>query len=168
MWPAGVGCGARNALRSRSAGRCACARSGDCHQRSATMIPRLLAALTQKGDAIPIAPISTPASAGPIARLTLMPTLFAATAPVRSSLATSAGTIACQAGAARAAPAPSRNVKTSRLPGRASSSETSAAKIADRTVSATSTPMRNLRRSNTSASTPAGSAKRNMGAVVAT
>lgn len=73
------------------------------------MIPRLLAALTQNGAAIPNPAMITPASAGPAARLIFMPTLFAATAGARSDLGTSCGTSDCQAGAVKAAPAPSRN-----------------------------------------------------------
>ena len=49
----------------------------------------------------------TPASAGPTARLTLMPTLFSATAGDRSLRGTSCGTIACQVGEISAAVTPS-------------------------------------------------------------
>ena len=50
------------------------------------MTPTLLNALSQNGAAIPSAPTRMPPSAGPTARLTLMPTLFAATAADRSDL----------------------------------------------------------------------------------
>ncbi len=53
------------------------------------MTPMLLNALSQNGAAIPAAPAMTPPSAGPTARLTLMPRLFAATAEDRSDLGTS-------------------------------------------------------------------------------
>jgi hypothetical protein len=44
------------------------------------MIPRLLTALIQNGDAMPSLPTRTPPNAGPMARLTLTPALVAATA----------------------------------------------------------------------------------------
>src|SRR5690242_18152299 len=132
------------------------------------MIPALLMALNQNGAEMPILATKTPPSAGPMARLTFMPTLLAAIAGLRSALGTSCGTIACQAGAVSALVAPLRNVNSSRLNGVAAPSQTMAAKIADTTVAATSPIMRNLRRSTMSESAPAGIANRNIGSVVAT
>lgn len=62
---------------------------GGCHPMRAAMTPTLLNALSQNGAAIPIAPTRMPPIAGPTARLTLMPTLFAATAAGRSAFDTS-------------------------------------------------------------------------------
>jgi hypothetical protein len=53
----------------------------------------LLTALIQNGAAIPKPAVINPPSAGPTARLTLMPALFIATAAGRSSRGTSCGTI---------------------------------------------------------------------------
>src|SRR5450759_949068 len=90
---------------------------GERHHSSAPIIPRLLMALSQNGAAIPNPAITTPPSAGPSARLTLIPTLLAATAAAKFFFRTSWGTIDCQAGAVRAEPAPSRNVNSSNEPG---------------------------------------------------
>jgi hypothetical protein len=80
-------------------------------------MPRLLAALTQNGAAMPKVAVSTPPSAGPTARLMLNPTLLAAIAVCRSCFGTSCGVTACQAGADNAPNAPTRNVNSSRTPG---------------------------------------------------
>jgi hypothetical protein len=53
------------------------------------MTPRLLNALIQNGAAIPTAPMTTPASAGPIALLILTPTPLLAAAAARSCFGTS-------------------------------------------------------------------------------
>src|SRR5258708_40144777 len=77
---------------------------GARHHMRAAMTPMLLKASSQKGAAIPSAPTMMPPSAGPIARLTLIPTLLAATAPDKSCFGTSLVTTDCQAGAVIAEP----------------------------------------------------------------
>jgi len=59
-----------------------------------------------------------------------MPTLFAATAVLRSSFGTSCGTMDCQTGAVSAPPTPIRNVDSKRLSGVAAPDQTIAANIA--------------------------------------
>ena len=71
------------------------------HQAKTSNTPKLLMASIQNGAAIPMLAMIAPASAGPTARLILIPTLLAAIAARRSSLGTSCGTIACQAGASK-------------------------------------------------------------------
>src|SRR5262245_16891984 len=119
----------RIALPNRSTGRYA-AFFGGCHQKSAPTTARLLIALNQNGAATPILATIKPPSAGPMARLTLTPTLFAATAALRSCPGTSCGTIDCQTGAVSAAPTPMRNVNSNRLPGVAAPIQTTTANIA--------------------------------------
>ena len=125
-------------------------------------------ALIQNGAAIPKLPTITPPNAGPTARLTLTPALFAAIAGWRSCLGTSCGTIVCQAGTVSAPAAPMRKVNSNRLTGVASPNETIPAYRAERTVKMISATMRNLRLSTMSAIAPAGNANRNIGRVVAT
>jgi len=108
------------------------------------------------------------AKAGPTARLTLTPTLFAATASGRSCLGTSWGTIDCHAGAVSAAPVSTRKVKNSNLPGVTRSSQTSAASAVELTVMKDSTTISRRRLSTMSASAPASSANRKIGRLVAT
>jgi hypothetical protein len=62
---------------------------GGFHHISAPIIPRLLMALSQNGAAMPHVHTMMPANAEPTARLTLTPTLLAATAGWRSRLGTS-------------------------------------------------------------------------------
>ncbi len=87
-------------------------------------MPRLEIALIQNGATMPMPEIATPPSAGPMARDTFTPTLLAAIAAGRSSLGTSCGTTACQAGTVSAPAAPIRNVNNRRLPGAARPSPT--------------------------------------------
>src|SRR5271165_3591295 len=115
------------ALPRVSGGRGAALFLGGRHHSSVAMTPALLNALSQKGAAIPNALIRTPPSAGPIARLTLMPTLFAATAGDKSDFGTSWGTTACHAGAVRAEPTVTMKLKISRLIGEMRCSQTSTA-----------------------------------------
>src|SRR5580693_5330578 len=77
---------------------------GARHHMRAAMTPTLLKASSQKGAAMPSAAMMTPPSAGPIARLTLMPTLLAATADGKSAFGTSLATTDCHAGAVMAEP----------------------------------------------------------------
>jgi hypothetical protein len=98
------------------------------------LIPTLLAALIQNGDAMPNAAANAPPSAGPIARLRLKPMLFAAIAAGRSCLGTSCGVTACQAGAVNAPKALIRNVNRSRTAAVTRLSETSTAKTTDALV----------------------------------
>ena len=84
-------------------------------------------ALIQNGATMPKAEIATPPSAGPSAREMFTPTLLAAMPADKSSLGTSRGTTACQAGTVNAPAAPSSNVNRSKLPGVAKPSPTIAA-----------------------------------------
>src|SRR5690242_19183491 len=156
------------ALTKRSAGSRFVGCGGGRHQMSAPMVPRLLKAFSQKGAAIPYPAVMTPLSAGPTARLMLMPTLLAATAAERSSRGMSAGTIDCQGGAVIALAAPITNMNNSSVTGVTRSNITSAANAADATAVATSTTIRKRRLSTMSARAPAGSANRNIGKLVAT
>jgi hypothetical protein len=128
----------------------------------------LLKPLNQKGADIPIPAAMAPPSAGPTARLTLTPTLFAATAGFSTGFGTSWGTTACQAGEVSALAALLRNVNSRRLTGVARPSQTIAAKIVDTSMIDISPMMRNLRLSTISASAPAGTANKNRGSVLAT
>src|SRR5262249_37246832 len=132
------------------------------------MMPRLLTALSQNGAAIPMAAVIAPPNAGPTARLTFMPALLAAIADGRSVRGTSCATIACQTGAVSAPTTPRRNVNASSTVGVTIFSHTSAATAVDSTVVAISTAINMRRRSTMSPSAPAGSAKRNIGKLVAT
>ena len=98
------------------------------------MTARKLTALNKNGDASPSVAIATPASAGPMARLTLMPTLFKATADASSGRGTSCGTIACHAGLINAVPAPSATVNNSRPTGVMLPASTTSPKAAAMTV----------------------------------
>ena len=126
-----------------------------------------LRALTTKGAASPSATISAPASAGPMARLTFTPTPFSDTAAVRCSRPTRPGTMACHAGAMKAAPLPSTKVNSSSSGAVIAPAATTAASAAAATAIAAFTASSRRRRSTTSASAPAGSANRNTGSVVA-
>ena len=106
------------------------------------MVARLLKASSQNGTAMPADTMSTPLSAGPIARLMLTPTLFVAMAADRSSRGTSIGTIACHAGASSALPVLTTNMKTSSSGAVTRSSVTSVANTTATTRIATSTPTR--------------------------
>ena len=90
---------------------------GARHQMRAAMTPILLKASNQNGAAMPSAPTMTPPSAGPIARLTLMPTLLAATADGKSGFGTSLATTDCQAGAVMAEPTVTTKLNSSKLAG---------------------------------------------------
>jgi hypothetical protein len=109
----------------------------------------------------------SPPSAGPTARAMLMPSELSATALLRSFFWTSSGTMACQVGPISAAPMPPRKVS-------ATSDVTDCSPAADSSIrlmlvpaSRNWMPIRNLRRSRISASTPAGIASRNTGNVAA-
>src|ERR1700722_2146213 len=105
----------RTALPKVSGGRGVPLRRGGRHHTRAAMTPILLKASNQNGAAIPSAPTMIPPSAGPTARLTLMPTLFAATAEGRSGFGTSSETTACQAGAVTAEPTVTMKLISRRL-----------------------------------------------------
>jgi hypothetical protein len=135
---------------------------------SAPMTPTLLNAFTQKGAAMPNATTIRPPSAGPTARLTLIPTLFAAMALGSSGRGTSCGTTACHAGAVAALATVTMKLNTSRLQGVMRCSHTSAANAIDVTATAVSPMIKNRRRSTMSTSAPAGIAKRNIGRLLAT
>ncbi len=103
-----------------------------------------------------------------MARLTLTPTLLAATAGCRSSLGTRSGVIACQPGAVNAPPAATRKVKISNTGAVTSFSQTRTANTAEMAVMALSPHARSLRLSRLSVRAPAGMANRNSGRLVAT
>src|SRR5262249_35699264 len=127
----------------------------------------VLKALTQEGAAMPSAPIAKPASAGPTARLRLKPTPLRATAARSSSLGTSCGTMACQAGIARTVATPDRKIKVSSQFGVTQLSHTNIANRAAITTAVICTRIRRRRRSTMSANAPAGRLNRNIGRVVA-
>ena len=110
----------------------------------------------------------TPPKAGPTARLTFMPTLFAAIAGLKSAFGTSCGTTACHAGEVNVLATLVRKVNSRRLNGVARLNQTIAANIVDVIVMLDSPTIRNKRLSIMSARAPAGIAKRNIGNVVAT
>jgi len=62
---------------------------GGFHQSNAPITAKLLKALIQNGAAMPSPPMTTPPSAGPIARLILTPTPLLATAAAKSCFGTS-------------------------------------------------------------------------------
>src|ERR1700733_11940568 len=105
------------ALPKGSGGNVDALLDGARHHIRAAMTPTLLKASSQKGAAMPNAPTMMPPRAGPIARLTLMPTLFAATADGKSGFGTSLVTTACQGGAVMAEPTATRKLKNSKLIG---------------------------------------------------
>ena len=156
------------AERKRSGGRPPAAAIVGRHQKRTAMTPSVLMALSQNGAARPERPITMPASAGPIARLMLMPTLLSEIAACRSSRGTSVGTMACQAGAMSADPAPTRNVKISRIHGVTASNQTRTPSAATISVRAAFTAMSSQRRSTMSARAPAGRPSSTTGSIVAT
>jgi hypothetical protein len=122
------------ALPKSSGGSAELLFAGARHQMSAKMTPTLLKASSQKGAAIPSVPMMIPPSAGPIARLTLMPTLLAATADGKSGFGTSLATTDCRAGAVMAEPTVTTKLNSSKLTGVIRCSHTSAANAAETTV----------------------------------
>ncbi|MNT03726.1 hypothetical protein D3C72_1382740 [compost metagenome] len=108
-----------------------------------------------------------PPSAGPTALAKLNPALLSATAAWSSSGGTSSGMIACQAGALSAAPRPSAKVTPSSSQGVAKPASVSAARAPAATSIQVWVTRSNRRRSMMSASAPAGSARRNVGRLVA-
>src|SRR3984957_14128110 len=125
----------------------------------------LLTALTQTGAPSPNDTTNRPPSAGPSARLILMPTLFAATAACNSGLGTNCVTIACQAGAVNAEPIDTRKLKISKLVGPVRCSQKGTANAIEAAVYAVSPAIRKRRWLMMSTSAPAGIAKRNIGSV---
>ena len=109
------------------------------------MTPILLKASSQKGAAMPNIPMMTPPSAGPIARLTLMPTLLAATADGKSGFGTSFATTACQAGAVIAEPTVTTKLNNSKVTGVIRCSHTRAANAAETRVMVDSPTIRKRR-----------------------
>src|ERR1700709_2434511 len=109
-------------------GRCPITAGGVFQRRSASSTPTLLIALTQNGSGRPTPVIIIPPRAGPTARLTFTPMLFAAIAALRADLGTSCGTTACHAGAVKATAVLQRNVRTTTLVGFANPRLTTTAK----------------------------------------
>ena len=153
---------------SPSAGRVEAARGAGRHHARAATMTRKLRALSAKGAANPTTTTSAPAMAGPMARLTLIPRELSAIAWLRVSRGTSCGTMDNQAGAIKAAPQPSRKVKSRSRGAFIDPIATSRAKAAATSAIAPLTASSSLRRSNRSASAPEGSANRKAGAIVAT
>ena len=101
----------------RSRGKLALLRAGLRQRNNAPMTPALLKASIQKGGPNPNALTRNPPSAGPTARLMLIPRLFKATAPGNSGLGTNCETTVCHAGRDTALPALVRAVMMRRLVG---------------------------------------------------
>src|SRR5277367_829683 len=118
---------------------------GARHHKSAAMTPKLLKASSQKGAAMPTVPTMTPPSAGPIARLMLIPTLLAATADGKSAFGTRLATTDCQAGAVIAVPIATAKLNTSKLAGVIRFTHTSAANAAEMTAIVDSPTIRKRR-----------------------
>lgn len=126
-----------------------------------------LMALTRNGQARPAATISTPPSAGPMARLMFMPTACRAMADCSSGRGTSCGMIACHAGDSSAVQQPIAKVMPSSSGAVIAPVHTIApSSAASPSISAWVAICRR-RLSKRSASVPAGSASRNTGAEVA-
>src|SRR3954467_8225887 len=87
------------------------------HANSAPTTPMLLKPFTQNGAERPRLAATTPPSAGPIARLMLIPMLLAAIAAGRSALGTSWGTTTSHAGQVNATAVLLSAVNRSRLNG---------------------------------------------------
>ncbi len=111
----------RIALTKRSAGSELLRRSRH-HPYSTTRMPMHERAFSANTSHAPTAATRTPAIAGPMARETLMAMLFSATAGCSSSLGTSSGMTAAQAGIASAVPAATAKVKPKSAQGVVSSS----------------------------------------------
>ena len=111
--------------------------------------------------------IKKPASAGPTARARFMLTAPSAAAARTSWRGTMSGMSACQGGMLMAAPAPSRKVKVSSSAGGMSPVRASPVSTAPMAKVTSCVPMRSRRRSNESASTPAGSARSSIGSRLA-
>lgn len=144
----------RTALTRCSAGRLPAPLLGARHHSNAAMIATLLTAKTQNGTERPAQAMANPPSAGPAARPMLKPAPFKAVAPSRSSLGTSIGVIAPQAGDVSAPPTPSKKVVASKSVGVARPTETKPAKATETVKIAVSTAMSNRLESRTSASAP--------------
>jgi hypothetical protein len=129
--------------------------------------PRKETALTRKVRAGPEAATTMPARAGPAARAMLKPILPRVTAAGRSSRGTISGMLACQAGALRAAPSPSRKVKVRRIQGVMVPVAVNAHRPKAASVIQIWVTISRRRRSRTSAMAPAGSESRNIGRLVA-
>ena len=122
----------------------------------------------QNGAAIPTPAMINPASAGPTARLILIPALLSATAACSSRRDTRLDTIDCHAGATRDAKVAAIKVNPSRMAGVTRPDHTSRPKPATHNVTAIWMTSSRRRRSTMSARAPAGSANTNIGNVVAT
>jgi len=154
---------AQQMLRGRRAPLC----SGSRHQTSAPIEPKLLTALIQNGAAMPKAPRSAPPRAGPTARLTLTPALFATTALGRSELGTSRGRSPGKQGRStrRRSNEEGKNQQAYR---RDEVKPDQCGKHGRDHRDGDFPAMRNLRLSTMSVSAPAGIANRNIGRLLAT
>ena len=111
--------------------------------------------------------ISTPATAGPTARARFMLMPPSAEAAGSWERGTSSGIRACQAGMVRVWAQPSRNVNVSSSAGVVLPAAVRAARAPAMSSAAVCTAMMSRRRSNTSANTPAGRARKNTGDMLA-
>ena len=158
----------RIALNNRSAGSACSGFAGGRHQKITAITPRLLTASNQNGAAIPKARMTMPARAGPMTRLMLTPTLFAAEADESAGFGTSCGPIACQAGVSSAPRIPTRKMKSSSTLGVTTCSVTSNANRAEKAVVRISRVRMKRRLSTMSARAPAGNPNKNSGRLLAT
>ena len=172
-WRATARCCGRSAgrrgWRRRSARRAGPRRASASRRQShkARITATKLSALKTNGQARPSAVITSPPSAGPMARAMLMPTPLSATAWASSGLGTRSGVMACQAGAPRAAVVPSRKVNSRSRPGVMAPVATTTARITASTPAQACRPSSRRRRSIRSASAPAGRANMKIGRLVA-
>ena len=91
---------------------------GRFHRYSTTITPKNERAFSKNAVPDPAAAITIPPSAGPIARATLNPAEFIATAAACCSVGTSSGVIACHAGSFITAPSPSKKREAQQHPRR--------------------------------------------------
>jgi len=102
---------------NRSAGRARASPEPAFHQINTPMTKAKLIALSRNGAQSPTTAMTNPPTAGPMARLTFMPTEFKAMACRSSDRGTSCGTMAYQAGAMKAAPVPMAKVNINKSQG---------------------------------------------------
>src|ERR1043165_7254377 len=127
------------------------------------MTPTKESELRKKTAHEPMAATSRPPSAGPTARAMLKATLLRETATGSSARGTSSGTMACHAGAFKAAPSPSMKVSASRTQGVVQPASVSVPSATAATSIQVCVKMSRRLRSTMSASAPPGSASRKVG-----
>gem|GEM_PF-6896637 len=141
--------------------------SGSCGARfqrhKKTITPKKEAAFNKNDHPDPAAATTIPPSAGPVARATLNPAEFNATAEACRGVETTSGVIACQAGSFMTAPSPRKNVNTSSVHGLTTCHNVSPPRAAAATTIQPCVNSRSRRRSTMSASAPAGSTTKKTG-----